>query len=432
MEAIVKYTNFNGQTDLIMKYKLKCEISNEEIDDDYTLHHTEGGLLRTVYSSDLVENIHQTGMMKYHDWLPIEGFSEYKVGTITYKANKLGAALGMSALWVTFHGYWPEKGGMCPTGSFKDMEAVPTILRMKEKNCNGLICASAGNTARAFSYFCGLDNVPLVIVVGKEHAHRVYLPVNHPTDAVKLIVVNDGDYYDAKLVSKQIAKKLSGWQLEGGIHNVARRDGIGSLILDAAYNIGKLPTHYFQGIGGGPGPVGVNEMATRLIEAGIFDGPVPRQHVSQNIEHCPIHNAWQAKRPNLIDSDFPDGDVEVFSDYLLNKSPAYEVKGGVYDILCESNGQTYVVTREEAISAKSLFENIEGIDIMTPSAVALASLIQALESGEIDSNECTVLNISGGGVERMKNDIETKPISPWRIISKHDDLSATIDDLHLN
>ena len=88
--------------------------------------------------------------------------------------------------------------------------------------------------------------------VGKEHAHRIYLPVNHPTDAVKLIVVNDGDYYDAKLVSKQIAKKLSGWQLEGGIHNVARRDGIGSLILDAAYNIGKLPTHYFQGIGGGP------------------------------------------------------------------------------------------------------------------------------------------------------------------------------------
>ena len=76
-------------------------------------------------------------MMKYHDWLPIEGFSEHKVGTITYKANKLGAALGMSALWVTFHGYWPEKGGMCPTGSFKDMEAVPTVRRMKEKNCNG-------------------------------------------------------------------------------------------------------------------------------------------------------------------------------------------------------------------------------------------------------------------------------------------------------
>ena len=415
-----------------MKYSLRCLFTNELVEDNYTLHHTDGALLVTEYSSQLAIDKTRKDMLKFHDWLPIEGFSEHNVGTVTYKADKLSDALGMSDLWVTFHGYWPEKGGMCPTGSFKDMEAIPTILRMKEKNCSGLICASAGNTARSFSYFCGLENVPLVVIVGKEHAKRIYLPVNHNKESVKLIVVEDGDYYDAKLVSKQIAKKLPDWQLEGGIHNVARRDGIGSLILDAAYNIGKLPTHYFQGIGGGPGPVGVNEMAKRLIEAGIFDGPVPRQHVSQNIEHCPIHKAWQAKRPNLIDSDFPNHDVEVFSDYLLNKSPAYDVKGGIYDILCESNGQTYVVTREEAIKARSLFESIEEIDIMSPSAVALASLIQALEKGEIDSKDCTVLNISGGGVERMKREIETTPLSPWRIISKHDDLSTILDDLHLN
>ncbi|MBL6732525.1 MAG: hypothetical protein ISP82_06220 [Candidatus Poseidoniaceae archaeon] len=34
------------------------------------------------------------------------------------------------------------------------MEAVPTLIRLKEKNCEGLICASAGNTARAFAHFC--------------------------------------------------------------------------------------------------------------------------------------------------------------------------------------------------------------------------------------------------------------------------------------
>ena len=72
------------------------------------------------------------GVWKYLDWIPTSTSNEYVAGTTTYKAEALGKALGMSNLWVTFHGYWPEKGGMCPTGSFKDMEAVPTIQRLHD------------------------------------------------------------------------------------------------------------------------------------------------------------------------------------------------------------------------------------------------------------------------------------------------------------
>ena len=98
-----------------------------------------------------------------------------------------------------------------------------------------------------------------------------------------MVVVEDGDYYDAKTVAKQIGAELEGWQMES-VHNVARRDGIGSIIVDAAFTIGELPDHYFQGIGGGPGPIGIHEMAQRLVDEGIFDGPVPVQHVSQNVD----------------------------------------------------------------------------------------------------------------------------------------------------
>jgi cysteate synthase len=411
------------------KYKLRCLHTNEVIEDEYTLHHTDGALLVTEYSTQLSIDNSKDGMLKYQDWLPNIGLSQRNAGTTTYKANELGAQIGMNNLWVTFHGYWPEKDGMCPTGSFKDMEAVPTIMRLKEKGCKGMICASAGNTARAFAYFCGLENFPLIVIVGKDHAERLYLPANHPNKSVKLIVIEDGDYYDAKVFSKKISQHLDSWQMEGGIHNVARRDGIGSLIIDAAFAIGELPAHYFQGIGGGPGPVGVHEMANRLIEAEIFEGPVPRQHVSQNEEHCPIHNAWQAKRPHLTDSDFPDEEVEVFSDYLLNKAPAYEIKGGVYDTLVESNGQTYIVSKEDAKKAKTIFESIEGIDIMSPAAVALASLMQALDSGDIGADDCTVLNISGGGIERMESDMELVQITPWKIVSKNDDALSIVQEL---
>ena len=409
------------------KYTLQCLTTKDLVEDNYTLHYTDGALLRTIYHNGLTVNQGRNGMMKFHDWMPNYEISDLDVGTQTYQAEALGNAIGMNNLWVTFHGYWPERNGLCPTGSFKDMEAVPTLIRLKEKNCEGLICASAGNTARAFAYFCGLYNVPIIIVVSHLHAKRLYVPDGHPTDSVKLIVLEDGDYYDAKVFSKKLAKHLDNWQMEGSVHNVARRDGIGSLILDAAFTIGAMPQHYFQGIGGGPGPIGVHEMAVRAIDAGFFDGPPPRQHVSQNVEHSPIHNAWQANRDHLIKADFPDEEVTVYSDYLLNKSPAYDVKGGVHDILKQSNGQTYVVEKEAAVAAKELFEQTEGIDIMTPGGVALASLIQALEVGEINSDDCTVLNISGGGVERMKSEVKCSTITPWMTIAKSAEVGEIID-----
>lgn len=300
------------------------------------------------------------------------------------------------------------------------MEAVPTIQRMRDHNLTGLICASAGNTGRAFSHFCGLEGIPLIIVVGKKHAKRIWLRPENSATSVRLVVVEDGDYADAKSVAKGLAAELEGWQMEGSVHNVARRDGIGSLILDAAFTIGAMPDHYFQGIGGGPGPIGVHEMAERLIQAGIFAGPAPRQHVSQNLEHHPIHSAWQAKRDHLLPEDFPAQEVEVYSDYLLNKGPAYGLVGGVHDVLKASNGQTYIVSREEARAAKALVESIAGIDIMTPGAVACASLQQALLAGEVNNDDCIILNLSGGGTQRLKNDMETRLLTPWLAANKAD------------
>lgn len=255
------------------------------------------------------------------------------------------------------------------------MEAVPTLQRLHDHNVKGLICASAGNTARAFTHFCGLDEMPLIVVVGFEHADRIWARPENNANSVHLVVVEDGDYYDAKNVAKEIGKQLNGWQMEGSVHNVARRDGIGSIIVDAAFTIGQLPDHYFQGIGGGPGPIGIHEMAQRLIDEDIFDGPVPVQHLSQNVEHHPIHSAWQDGRTQLVEDDFPTQEVEVYSDYLLNKGPAYGQVGAVHDILDESSGHTHIVARADAISAKELIESTEGIDIMTPGAVAAASLL---------------------------------------------------------
>ena len=153
------------------------------------------------------------------------------------------------------------------------------------------------------------------------------------------------------------------------------------------------------------------------------------QHVSQNVEHHPIHSAWQEGRDHLVADDFPDKEVDVYSDYLLNKGPAYGQVGAVHDILDESNGQTHIVERDDAIEMREIIESIEDIDIMTPGAVAAASLSQAVEEGLVDPDDCVLLNISGGGVRRLKEDIETRQIEPWLKVKKADAVNAILEKL---
>ena len=409
------------------KYTLKCIKTNEIFDDDYTLHFSDDALIQAEYEREFTP-IDEKGVWRYFDWLPALEISDQTAGTITYRAKELGELIGLSNLWIAFHGYWPEKGGICPTGSFKDMEAVPTIQRMKDHSCEGMICASAGNTARAFTHFCAEDDFPLIVIVAEIHADRIWAREKMNMDSVKMVVVKDGSYQDAKDIAKELSKKLPGWQLEGGAHNIARRDGIGSLILDSYEEIGMLPDHYFQAVGGGPGPIGVYEMMERLINSGHYEGEVAKLHLSQNPEHCPIHNAWQRNSRELISSDFPKGEAEVYSDYLLSETPAYSVEGGVFDVLEATDGETYVVEEDEAIKAGEMFEKSENIDVLSPAKVALASLIQATEKGTVHPDDCILLNVSGGGVERLKQERDTKVVTPW-VLDKKENLIPKIMSL---
>ena len=62
---------------------------------------------------------------------------------------------------------------------------------------------------------------------------------------------------------------------EGGAKNVARRDGMGTVMLDAAVTIGRMPDYYFQAIGSGTGGIAAWEAALRLRDDGRFGTRLP-------------------------------------------------------------------------------------------------------------------------------------------------------------
>ncbi len=397
------------------KYLLRCLGTQDRIEDEYTIRYHDKALLRAEYENKLTPR-DAPGLWRWLDWLPVSQQGALNAGSICYRSEGLAKALMLPNLWISFHGYWPEKNANCPTTTFKDMEAVTTLQRLEDHNVPGLICSSAGNTARAFAYFGGLANFPILLIVAEKHLDRIWVPKGHPKSSVKVIGIKGGDYGDANEVTSKIIE-VGGWRREGGVHNVARRDGIGSLILTAIEAIGGMPKHYFQGVGGGPGPIGVHEMAQRAIAAGFAEGPVPRQHLSQNEEFCLVHDAWQKRTFELTpakDAVHPD----VYSDVLLNRSPAYSVRGGLFDMLVESNGATYAVSKEDASAAYDLFKDTEGIDPFSAGAVALASLKQAIYRGEIHRDDLILLNISGGGGERYRSEFETDVIKPVAVVDK--------------
>jgi cysteate synthase len=123
----------------------------------------------------------------------------------------------------------------------------------------------------------------------------------------------------------------------------------------------------------------------------------------------------------------------LFAEVLANRTPPYSIDGGVYQALSATNGEMYAITEKEAQDAMKFILETEGIDIVPPAAVAVASLIKAIAQKKIDSSELILLNITGGGINRLKEDNELIPIKPLlEVKSPQADLSEIAEICGLN
>ncbi len=148
------------------KYTLKSFKSGKEFNDaGWTLDapgEMEPSLIRAIYDKKQIDVKDDSwGLYKFADWLPIGRVLEGSSAPVTYKSEGLAKELGLENLWITFSGYWPEKGTNMSTCSFKETEAYSVCGRMTPEMDKVLVVASAGNTSRAFAKVCSENNNPL-------------------------------------------------------------------------------------------------------------------------------------------------------------------------------------------------------------------------------------------------------------------------------
>lgn len=396
------------------KYSLRCLLCGEQVADNYTTDCSHGhtALLRTEYQRRRLELRSLPGIFRFYDWLPIEHTLPNHAGPVCYQSEGLAHELGIPKLYIDFNGYWPEQGGTITTCSFKELEAIPTVIRMKERKSAILVIASAGNTARAFLQVSALTGTPIVVVVPEKALPRLWTTT--PADKACVIAVR-GDYTDAICLSREVCS-FENFLEEGGVKNVARRDGMGTVMLDGTMAIGRMPDYYFQAVGSGTGGISAWEAAIRLRGDGRFGQVLPSLHLCQNLPFVPMVSAWKERRRKIINElDMPDAKEaisRVYSDVLTNREPPYAIPGGVFDALSDTNGEMYAVSNEEACAAEKLFLELEGIDLDPAASVCTASLITACETGRIRKNRTILLNITGGGYTRVQEDHLIIPVTP--------------------
>ena len=414
------------------KYTLKCVATSREfVDEGWMLDDPEcktPSLVRADYAQKQIEvKSDDYGFYKFCDWLPVKRILSGSSAPVTYKSEALAKHLGLSNLWITLNGYCPSKGVKMSTCSFKETEAYSVCARIDEKEERIMVVASAGNTARAFAKVCSDNNIKLLLVVPSDNLSALWFtePLN---DCVKLIACDKGgDYFDAINLSN-IALKSSKFYAEGGAKNIARRDGMSTTVLSAVTTIGRIPDYYFQAVGSGTGAIAAWEANMRLIEDGRFGSNLMKLIVSQNAPFVPMYDAWRADSREMLPYDAKKArrDAELIDAKVLsNRKPPYGLAGGLYDALKATGGDIMVATNAQVRRMRKLFKELEGIDIYSAPAVALASLVKMVENGSIDKDACIMLNITGAGEEALTANRELWYLKPSKVFS----LTPDVDDV---
>jgi len=375
----------------------------------------ETSLIRAIYNNkQLVVDDSIPGLYKFSSWLPVDKTLDGSGAPVTFKSNGLANVLGLTNLYITFNGYWPEKGALMETGTFKECEAYSVCAR-RNGNAEGImVVASAGNTARAFAKVCSDNKIPVLICVPEDNLNALWFS-KEIDPCVKLIAAESGgDYFDAIHLSN-LACQMEGFYPEGGAKNVARRDGMGTTVLSAVTMIGKIPDFYFQAIGSGTGAIAAWEANLRFLEDGRYGSNKMKLMLSQNAPFLPIKAAWDADSREMLpmDDELARKQVEeIDAKVLSNRKPPYPIKGGLYDAMKDAGGDIFAVTNKESTNAAHLFLKTEGNDLEPAAAVAVASLIQAVREGKIDRNATVMLNITGGGIEKFKRENKINYLKP--------------------
>jgi cysteate synthase len=153
--------------------------------------------------------------------------------------------------------------------------------------------------------------------------------------------------------------------------------------------------------------------------------------VSQNAPFQPIYDSWREGTREITvypESEAKNRVAALHAMVLANRTPPYSVRGGLYDALVESGGDVLLVDNDEAQAASALFSRLEGATPSPAASVAVASLVNAARQKAIPRDATIMLNITGGGFDRIHETLQIVQIEPDIVIPLDECRPAAVAD----
>ena len=332
----------------------------------------------------------QQTMWRYREVLPVRDdafeVSLGEGGTPLLRAERLGAALGCTDLYI-------KEEGVNPTGSFKARGMAAAVSRAKELGAEQLVVPSAGNAAGAMAAYAARAGMPAYLFMPNTTPQSNILESRIAGAEVELV---EGHIGDAGRAARERAAVSPMFDMST-MKEPYRVEGKKTLGYEIAEALGwELPDVIVYPTGGGTGLLGMWKAFGEMEEMGwISAGGRPRM-IAVQMEGCaPIVKAFHEGQESISPWE-----------NATTVAAGLRVPGPVADYLIlrclrESGGTALTVTDDEALAAVPEIAAAEGVFACPEGAATLAALHKLLQSGEVDASDRIVLLNTGSGLKYL-------------------------------
>ena len=332
----------------------------------------------------------QQTMWRYREVLPVRDdafeVSLGEGGTPLLRAERLGAALGCTDLYI-------KEEGVNPTGSFKARGMAAAVSRAKELGAERLVVPSAGNAAGAMAAYAARAGMPAYLFMPNTTPQSNILESRIAGAEVELV---EGHIGDAGRAARERAAVSPMFDMST-MKEPYRVEGKKTLGYEIAEALGwELPDVIVYPTGGGTGLLGMWKAFGEMEEMGwISSGRRPRM-IAVQMEGCaPIVKAFHEGQESISPWE-----------NATTVAAGLRVPGPVADYLIlrclrESGGTALTVTDDEALAAVPEIAAAEGVFACPEGAATLAALHKLLQSSGVDGTERIVLLNTGSGLKYL-------------------------------
>ncbi|MCU0523335.1 MAG: threonine synthase [Elainella sp. Prado103] len=345
-------------------------------------------VLRQTVTRESIAN-GPNSIWRYRQFLPVETDHPIDVGTgmtPLLQANRLARRLGLKRLYIK------NDAVNMPTLSFKDRVVSVALTRARELGFTTVSCASTGNLANstaAIAAHAGLDCcvfIPSDLEAGKVLGTLIYSPT---------VMAVHGNYDQVNRLCSEVAN-THGW----GFVNINLRpyysEGSKTLGYEVVEQLGwELPDHIVAPLASGSLFTKIYKGFQEFVKVGLVDEKPVRFSGAQAEGCSPIAQAFREGR-DFITPVKPD----TIAKSIAIGNPA----DGVYavEIAQKTNGNIESVTDQEIVDGIKLLAETEGIFTETAGGTTIATLKKLVEAGKINSDETTVVYITGNGLKTQE------------------------------